>query len=378
MTTNDGYTYRFTLHPIGPFFFGGERTFGQNQTPNEANYNYFVRSNRFPQQTALLGMLRYELLRREGLLPLGPDNQAAATQLIGPASFQADKSHANFGEIRQLSPLFVQLNKQELFVPAAKDQPNQVGKQPLTYAAQEQGKSFRIGWRSLDKQVTVNTQALPELADYDHKKYKPAGLQSIQHPSNVLNWGCAFHEVEQIGITKQQGRGKRDERGFYRRQSFQLQNGWSFCFWAQFGKELDWSTDFVFLGAERSLFRLEVAPADWNQDYLQPTAMYTPGQPLPNTGKVILRSDACVPANLYEHCDFGFTATVDFRYIETKTANRFFKREPTKNPQKRHLLERGSVLHSAQGQLTALVEALTNPAFQQIGYNQFAIIPENL
>ena len=46
------------LAPLSDFFFGGEATFGQGQ-----NQHYFVRSNPWPQQTTLLGMLRYELLK---------------------------------------------------------------------------------------------------------------------------------------------------------------------------------------------------------------------------------------------------------------------------------------------------------------------------
>ena len=54
-------TYRIELKPVETFFFGGEITFGNFQ-------NYLVKSNFFPQQTTLLGMVRKRLLDQYGLI----------------------------------------------------------------------------------------------------------------------------------------------------------------------------------------------------------------------------------------------------------------------------------------------------------------------
>ena len=51
------------LTPLGEFFFGGDVTFGKAN-----KRSYYVQSRRFPQQTTLLGMLRYELLKKNNLL----------------------------------------------------------------------------------------------------------------------------------------------------------------------------------------------------------------------------------------------------------------------------------------------------------------------
>jgi CRISPR-associated protein Cmr3 len=54
--------YLIKLYPIDRYFFGSDVTFGAD------NSNYFVRSVYFPQQTTLLGMLRYYLLLQNNML----------------------------------------------------------------------------------------------------------------------------------------------------------------------------------------------------------------------------------------------------------------------------------------------------------------------
>ncbi len=58
--------YLIKLTPVDQFFFGGNITFGENK----ATQNYLVRSEKYPQQTTLLGMLRYQLLKTNSLLKI--------------------------------------------------------------------------------------------------------------------------------------------------------------------------------------------------------------------------------------------------------------------------------------------------------------------
>lgn len=65
------YKYIVRLTPVGSYFFGGETTFGDGK-----NQNYLVRSCILPQVSAVLGVLRYEILRRNNLLETGAENDA--------------------------------------------------------------------------------------------------------------------------------------------------------------------------------------------------------------------------------------------------------------------------------------------------------------
>lgn len=93
--------WRFFLTPLDRVRFGVE------QDPDRTDY--FVRSTIWPQQTALLGLLRYELLRHNNLL-LSPGKsfrqQAGEIDgLIGVSSFDGEK--IGFGIINEIGPLSV-------------------------------------------------------------------------------------------------------------------------------------------------------------------------------------------------------------------------------------------------------------------------------
>ena len=51
--------FKVTLEPKDWFFFGGSSTFD-----NGTKTSYIAHSLLFPQQTALLGMIRYQLLKQ--------------------------------------------------------------------------------------------------------------------------------------------------------------------------------------------------------------------------------------------------------------------------------------------------------------------------
>ena len=95
--------YKINLKPLDWFFFGGEHTFN-----NGENESYIARSNHMPQQTTLLGMVRYQLLKQKGLLYRGDKDcdlkkKTNIDTIIGTSSFdiEADKSQS-FGAIKSL------------------------------------------------------------------------------------------------------------------------------------------------------------------------------------------------------------------------------------------------------------------------------------
>jgi CRISPR-associated protein Cmr3 len=84
--------YLITLKPLEPFMFGGDQTFGA-LGDKEAG-SYLVKSRMFPQQTAVLGMLRKELMVQAGLLTrklrgewVDPQKKANAAELVGTEKF---------------------------------------------------------------------------------------------------------------------------------------------------------------------------------------------------------------------------------------------------------------------------------------------------
>ena len=109
---------KVVLKPLAPYFFGNERglQYNDNKTQMGNARRYFIRSNVLPNQSALLGALRY----------LGIETPSSSYQLspadetrIGGKSFRIDAVDQSFGMIQKISPLYLMKNEDEsLFFPA--------------------------------------------------------------------------------------------------------------------------------------------------------------------------------------------------------------------------------------------------------------------
>ena len=113
--------YLVTLSPLEPFLFGGDNTFGK--LGDEINGTYLVKSRQFPQQSAILGMLKKEIMTQNNLLTrqlkgewVEPKNKQKAENLVGVEKFDIfSKSIQNFGKIKNISPMFF-IKNDEIFI----------------------------------------------------------------------------------------------------------------------------------------------------------------------------------------------------------------------------------------------------------------------
>lgn len=101
--------YQIKLTPVNAYFFGGEKHAEKKGEPGKFEMDYYVRSELYPQQTTLLGTLRYYLLMKNGCLsPRKNNKESQANDLIGKNSFIYRKGETvqTFGKIHSISPLY--------------------------------------------------------------------------------------------------------------------------------------------------------------------------------------------------------------------------------------------------------------------------------
>ena len=60
--------YFIKLKPLNPFYFGSTKSFDDNRVNENYKKPYFLKGNLYPQQTAILGMLRKKILEDNGIL----------------------------------------------------------------------------------------------------------------------------------------------------------------------------------------------------------------------------------------------------------------------------------------------------------------------
>lgn len=342
MTTNTKQTYFVEIKPIGYYFFGGERTFNTAKTDKYKKpvANYYAISNYYPQQTALLGMLRYAMLVMFNKLN---EKAAAKTKYIGD-SFNG-LSPQNYGYIQSISPLCL----------LHKDGSDKTFLLPSAYSQQSDNL----------------------LVDYETQNYK-SYTGSLNEPSAVLNnfkykdfdtsirWVDKnnksyqpFKILERVGVKI-----KDAEDAFYRQKHVALNKGFSFGLWVNFAvNDFPLTNLIIPFGGDQGLSKITFhknIPAVFDETQ-KPTQT------------ILLLNDAFVEADFFKNVNYGITEFADFRYIKSKTKNYYALKNQTDKSGKMKLLKRGSVLFCKDGKAVAY-SLRSNKAYRQIGYNYFKFI----
>ncbi len=360
----DTTKYLVKLFPYDKFFFGGENTFGFGHQAN-----YFVRSNFFPQQTALLGLVRYQLLAQSGDESIFKDNRIQnkdrAASLIGPRSFDVNGDF-EFGAIRSLSPVFV-----------VKDNYFYIAGNKEYHTLNEDSISDRV-YRFLEVEYHNGNYLVN---DYNPKFPLPDLLMSKN--GEHLLYSDVFVEHRQVGIRKNY-EGGTDEKAYYVQTFYKFKDGFGFAFIVElenriampYGKDVEvkfGSRDIVYLGGERQAFKMIVEEFDGSFEELIPAY-----QPSRQMDKIVLVSDAYVERDITDLCSFAITETIDFRFfsLETDPKVNYYK-QPVRTA-KYNLYKKGSVFYGAADELDHVQRALKEAThFHKLGYNHFTRINKN-
>jgi CRISPR-associated protein Cmr3 len=386
--------YLISLTPIDHFFFGGENTFSRNRAKNKKKSemtdeekelkefddqfsSYIIKSNMFPQQTSLLGMLRFLLLKNSPCFEnnkIKKECRDKVKELIGKQSFCANESR-NFGKITTIFPCFIQREQGgsgwKNYLPAPKD----FGFDMISFQDE------KSAYFNLQDKVTA-----PVISGYNAKK----GIQSvfINSGNETLKESDIFIEDHRIGINRDITTGKtgdKDESGFFKQVFYRFKNEekvkFRFAFYADIDERLP-QKDIVTLGGDNSQFILETEIQDGKADAI--LERYRQKINFENCyAKLVLLSDAHIERDKIGNCLFSINDTVPFRFLQSsiQTQNYYkFNRSADnliRNETKINLYQRGSVFYfDDENRCKSFKEALesTKSDFHKIGYSHFITI----
>lgn len=342
------YNYKFTLTPLEDYYFGGERTFGE--LTDDEGRNYLAYSNPYPQQSGLLGLLRFLLLQENGCLPLS-DHVDQATHLIGEKSFHPSVTNRSYGAIEQVSPLLISFGG-VLFRIA----------HPLS--------KMEFQWEDTGSCLWSNQSIpkVPVMPHFDPKKAYPDLL--VDENKFFIPFESVFQHSTQVGIKKGS-----DTKGYFKQQFYRLREDGAFVFYARLKdsyefKERDYpvnlSDTIVFFGGEQRQFRVEVEKIGGEMP-----VFFSGGE----GNKVCLLSDAFVSPSVFTYCDFAFSDSNVFRAGLFGSGAFGSKKVSTKY----HLLKKGSVLFpkSSEG-AERIVRLITKESSPKGGLQEKADKEDNL
>ncbi len=389
-------TYFITLKPIDTFFFGGETTFNGGQKKN-----YFVQTEDFPQQTAILGMIRYQILANNNLLmskkSTGSDEKCASLK-VGAESYSPESSKLDFGKIVSISPVFLyNEDTKEVAFYAPYDQAV-MPKNLCTYPDERYSLALEksnIKVYSLQHQEQKDFYKLIKKHKKKHEDYTSKdkifnGFISDNAQGKFLEYDDVFVKEERVGIVKKGGNREDKEEGFYRQVYNKMKNkALCFAFYVELKDGHGLRHGEVFLGAERSIFHLdlcEVGQSSCKKTFdtvLDQTFSQEAEAGIPNIKKIILISHtwvkdmkelkALLVAGVYKYSMHRFIQSnltktknwVAMNRENHKIGNALSKSKPY------YMLTPGSILYVHENKLGDLKILLNNPSFQKIGYNYF-------
>jgi len=321
---------KVTLKPLEPFFFGGEQTFGK--LGDKESGSYIAVSKYFPNQTALLGMLKKEILKNEGLLSqkirgewVNKDKKQKAKEIVGDEKFSFEKNESlNYGKIHSLDSLFLQKGDEEFF--AVKD----VCKYEIDPKLQ------------LLKGFSAKTGV--ELKFFNADFSKSFGFDDI------------FEKKVQVGNKKEA-----IDDAFFKKISFMLKEDFSFGFCVEVNDDLSLKgldSSIVHLGADRGKFLMRVEENPKIEELKLPKKRFD---------YILLLSDSYIDLPLKGSCDFAITSETSLAFLENEFVNGKRKFKKSRNY---YFYERGSIIINPDKKLIEAIESFKN--LVQVGYNRYA------
>lgn len=370
--------YRITLKPVDSYFFGGEVTFGNGTTQN-----YLVRSNLLPQASALLGLVRYEVLRQNHLLSYDPedaDKLDKVMKLIGnDGGFTLEDSNRTYGVIESISPLFLYHAGNDAYYTVERAD----SKAKMTRSSDEDkctdsaipaspkvisvtpDRRFICSYTP-DDVVSEGTQkqSIPvmDAPEFTEKNYDYHSHWCDKDGNRLCVKGEIFSVNEQIGI-KKNGKERNEENAFFKQELVTLHPDLSMAFTVNMSQDhpLEEGSRWVFLGGNRSMFLMNIESIDSEFDFRE----YF--KPLHADGSLLALSDAFIPDANRNACSFIWGTCQPLRYMENATNKRHGWGKPTKSHVLYHLQQRGSVIYASEEEL----EQLKKLSYQHLGLNYF-------
>lgn len=327
--------YLIKLKPIDKFYFGSIDSFGKDN-----NNDYVLFSNKFPQQTSVLGMLRKEVLIQSGLLKIdknySSEEKDKLEKVIGGKSFDMENEN-DFGKIKSISSTFIE-NNNNFFIVTPKN--HKVNEKKYSKMEIDTNKNKRINKSSVEIEF---------LKDYKAKDGLENSFTNISD-GKIIKFDNIYKKITDIGIRK-----NKDEKSFFKKMKYKFKKGYTFAFNADIDFEL--TDSIVQVGDKFSFFEMKVEKVD--KTILKKIKIDK------SETEIIFLSDGIINLKELDY-KFGIIDSVKFKNWKTKTGDYKFKR----NDEVYNLVKKGTVLYCNENKDKIVNKIKENLNYTKIGFNE--------
>lgn len=354
--------YRVDMRPLEPYTFGteqGSKFKGEMKTGKES---YIIASGVIPEQTTILGALRYIVLKHKGLLKhdfcYSEEEKKRMKELIGESSFSFQfpkETKQSFGAIKKLSPLFL-INrsfgsKPEIYIKNPFHNKSSVGYEPMNLTEEVFETSYG---RICLPCVRKGSEISPE---YDAKNGHGEGYIRLSDKSMAPE--DLFSRYLQTG-NRTDYDGQDNKEGFFKRETVSLKDDFEFSVYAA-AEEGSFPVETIaFMGRKRSAFRFKFTQVDEQACDIEAKVKKA------FSGEAGCWYYALSDLYLEEVPDYKYFAIVEeksIRNLETRINETRYVKKRRKSNTQFHLIESGSVFY---GHMDLNLE---NKNIKNIGYN---------
>lgn len=358
--------YLIKLKPLGKFFFGGDATFkvdsDKSEEYNEKFSSYILHSFKMPQQTSLLGMMRFLLLSNSPYFDRENNriidvNSEGLISLIGKESFSVG-TPGDFGCIDKIGPCFIWNGKPFFSAPMDAD------------LLIDFNKTVKAKINGVEVLLPDITKRIEKEGDnhFSGKDCLPEKFMAVDGCEASKN---LFVKDTRVGINKNY-KGKTEKESFFKQVSYRLDDGYCFAFEISIDSSVDlmkYNSQIVQLGADSSsfVFEAELLPVDFTY-------------PVNKDMKVVLLSDTYLDFSEFDDSNkysFSITRTRPFRFLRTYNSSDKkdynVKYKSTRCNGRYELFCAGSVFYftdeERKNKFCELIDKFTE--FVKIGYNKY-------
>lgn len=378
-------TYQITLKPVGSFYFGGEESFSDaplgvvksNEAPAKEYFKkrqgYFAKSEIFPQQTQLLGMIRKEILRANNKLfyfknfvrvPTNLKNNAF--KLVGCKKWCADED-LDLGVIETLSPLYIAKEKNGKMIRYIHEPFNG------NYLLEE-----KEGVGYINGKPTLKVYALKDKNGnyFNAKTYLSSDFVASKSDKVTIDEIFTSHTRTHTQTLPYK---EDDEEKLFKVMRYTMHRDYSFLFYLTTSDKVfeNGFTTTVSIGGEGSYFMMQVK----EQEEKKIDTSFLENR----DSRIVLISDAYIKSpislengdkkekeSIFDLCKLILADKTILRTIESKSNYHSFKKS-----QKYILFKKGTVFYPKKGQeeeVKKLIKGYSN--FRKIGYNHYIDLTE--
>lgn len=351
--------YLLKIKPIEPYAFSSNISFKYNGVENNKT-SYIVPSKDMPEQTTILGMVRYLVLKSTNSLKFNFDysfeEKENMNRLIGKESFDFEKENQDFGAIKSISPVFLINNVGDYIVRAPFFPHKKEGDREYFLPFEmEDGVQTSLGIISLPKKDLKNDLEKDLYSSKDTDSFKNRFI-NLSNKELISDYDI-FKTVLLTGNKKTQKLNKDKDDSFFKKEKKLLNDDYSFAVFVDIADNVDLTNQTICqMGSYKSSFCVTAVEKPNDLEPVVKKAIAT----WENKNWYYLLSDSLITKR--PNC-FAVVEQKEIKNIHTKISEINLKKRLIKSTNSYNLTTSGSIFYGVKPEL------YNNENLKKIGYN---------